>query len=91
MALIELPALVGALLPDSEQQGILATVAGHRVAFSSSSGRWWIVGWSLGGPGLPGVRRLEVAVLAVHSVQGLASLQVARGLGSWRAGSGGGP
>lgn len=38
IALIELPALVGALLADSEQHSLLATIAGHRVAFTSSSG-----------------------------------------------------
>lgn len=40
MAFIELTALIGPLLPDSEQDGLLATVAGHRVAFTSSSRQW---------------------------------------------------
>lgn len=79
--LVELAALVGALLPHGEQQGLLAAVAGHRVALLVRCGWGQGAGQCLRGPGLPGVRRPGVAVLtAVHPVQGLAGLQVARGL-----------
>lgn len=37
-ALVEMPALVGALLADSEQHSLPATIASHRVAYTSSSG-----------------------------------------------------
>lgn len=41
---------------------------------------------------MPGVRRQRVAVLAaVDSVQGLVSLEMARGLAGWLASSGGAP
>lgn len=36
--LIELPALVGTLLPHSEQHGLLATVADHRITFPIGGG-----------------------------------------------------
>lgn len=86
-ALVELAALVGPLLPDGEQQGLPATVAGHRVALALNGGWGQRPGQSLRGPGDRGP---GLALLAtVHSVQGLASLQVAGGLAGGLADSGG--
>lgn len=88
-ALVELAALVGPLLPDGEQQGLLATVAGHRVALTLNSGWRQSPGQSLRGlgDGRPGLALLAT----VHSVQGLASLQVAGGRVGRLADSGGAP